>query len=92
MTPIPTAILNASLAAYQRELARAVLPTVALFGVALVGLTLAFISVEGKPPYPTGIAISAFVIVFVLAQIPLALFRRNVRKRLNNRVLALHDL
>jgi hypothetical protein len=80
MTPIPKATLDASLAAYQRDLARALLPTVTLFGVALVGLLLTLISVEGKPPYPTWIVISAFVIVFGLAQIPLAIFRRNVRR------------
>jgi hypothetical protein len=80
MTLIPRNSLDTSLAACQRDFVRAVLPPVVIFGIAIIGLLLAFISVEGQPPYPMPIAVAALVVVFLLFQIPLFYLRRSVRR------------
>jgi hypothetical protein len=80
MTPIPRATLDTALTAFQRELARAIWPPVAISAIAIVGFLFALISVEGQPPYPTAVVLVGVIIAFLLIQVPLFYFRRSVRR------------
>jgi hypothetical protein len=81
MTPVPQAGLRATLDAYQRDLAWAMLPVLAM-SIVVAGLVALAYSHFGArlPGADRTKAIVGFLCVIALVQIPMSYFRRAVRR------------
>ena len=61
---------------------RSLLPVLAIYCVTVVGFFLLYVKFSNQLPssYKTWTALALFVFVFLLAQVPMMYFRRNVRR------------
>jgi len=82
MTPIPKSTAYAVMARFQRQLFKAVLPSVGIFLVAVVLLFALYALLSGhiSPSYKSAVGIIFSIAVLAAAQIPYKSLRRNVRE------------